>query len=454
MRAVTAWNTEHYAPPGCGNVPYISRLAPGERSVSFEYADPLGSDGLRAVYGRRGEAPLSSVPLSGGSCEICGLEPDTDHEISVEAPDGRRSSVRLARTGYVPGTVVNYLHPDDPACAFSGRYVASPSLLRLPDGRLLASHDVFGRDMPSNLSSLFESCDGGLSWHRVTDIFPLFWGKLFMFRGALYMLGCSNEYGDLLIGRSDDSGRTWTVPTVLFRGSANNREDGWHRAPMRVHIAGGRIMTDVQYGSWTRGLFLDAVISAPEDADLLDASNWVCSEPWNIRKDCPAEYPEAAKAGGIEGSLVTSPDGRVLDLLRICPGKTLVLSFDQARPEAKMTFEGLRDIPSTPSKWQIEYDEQSGNYIALVSRMLDDPPTRRNLMSLISSRDLVRWKVCDDLIDFRHADPKAVGFQYIDFIIDGNDLIYLSRTAFNSANSFHNSNYITFHRVRDFRRLL
>ncbi len=107
MRAVTAWNTEHYAPPGCGNVPYISRLAPGERSVSFEYADPLGSDGLRAVYGRRGEAPLSSVPLSGGSCEICGLEPDTDHEITVEAPDGRRSSVRLARTGYVPGTVVN-----------------------------------------------------------------------------------------------------------------------------------------------------------------------------------------------------------------------------------------------------------------------------------------------------------------------------------------------------------
>ena len=115
MKAVTAWNTEHYAPPGGGNVPYISRLAPGERSVSFEYADPIGSDGLRAVYGRRGEAPLSSVPLSGGSCEICGLGPDTDHEITVVAPDGRRSAVRLARTGYVPGTVVNYLHPDDPA---------------------------------------------------------------------------------------------------------------------------------------------------------------------------------------------------------------------------------------------------------------------------------------------------------------------------------------------------
>ena len=70
------------------------------------------------------------------------------------------------------------------------------------------------------------------------------------------------------------------------------------------------------------------------------------------------------------------------------------------------------------------------------------------------SRDLVSWKVCGDLIDFRHADPKAVGFQYVDFVIDGDDLIYLSRTAFNSANSFHNSNYITFHRVRDFRGLL
>ena len=132
----------------------------------------------------------------------------------------------------------------------------------------------------------------------------------------------------------------------------------------------------------------------------------------------------------------------------------MTLARESVPPEEKPAFEGLRDIPSTPSKWQIEYDEQSGNYIALVSRMLDDPPTRRNLMSLISSRDLVSWKVCGDLIDFRHADPKAVGFQYVDFIIDGDDLIYLSRTAFNSANSFHNSNYITFHRVRDFRGLL
>ena len=57
-------------------------------------------------------------------------------------------------------------------------------------------------------------------------------------------------------------------------------------------------------------------------------------------------------------------------------------------------------------------------------------------------------------MDLRDADPAFFGFQYADFIIDGNDILLLSRTAFSHAHSFHDSNFITFHRIKNFREML
>lgn len=68
------------------------------------------------------------------------------------------------------------------------------------------------------------------SFEYLAELFPCFWGKLFLDGGKLYMLGVSREYGDLLIGRSEDGGRNWGMPTVLFRGSGFAKECGIHRA--------------------------------------------------------------------------------------------------------------------------------------------------------------------------------------------------------------------------------
>ena len=66
-------------------------------------------------------------------------------------------------------------------------YLGSPSIVRMPDGRLLATHDYFGPRCPLNheaeehLSSVYRSSDDGRRWGFVArgDLvgraFVLFW---------------------------------------------------------------------------------------------------------------------------------------------------------------------------------------------------------------------------------------------------------------------------------------
>ncbi|GAB1359463.1 hypothetical protein MASR1M31_12470 [Porphyromonadaceae bacterium] len=50
------------------------------------------------------------------------------------------------------------------------------------------------------------------------------------------------------------------------------------------------------------------------------------------------------------------------------------------------------------------------------------------------------------------------GFQYVEWLIDGEDLVYLVRTAyddeFGGARNNHDANYLIFHRLEKFRKQL
>ena len=84
----------------------------------------------------------------------------------------------------------------------SKTYLGSPSILRLPDGALLASHDYFGLpNCPRNhedeesLTSIYRSEDDGLTWVNITHIMNCYWSSLFAHRGSVYILGVSQQYG-------------------------------------------------------------------------------------------------------------------------------------------------------------------------------------------------------------------------------------------------------------------
>ena len=452
MRSAESWSYPHYLPlheKARARAPYVCRIAPFADGFEFDFSDSAEGAQYRLIWRERDSEELHALTLDSFSGKVTGLDGGKDYAFRVERSDGISSTERLVRTGEAYGTVVNYLHPDDPEYAFSGRYLCSPSLIRLENGDLLASMDLYASGAPQNLTLIYISHDDGATWKHHSELFPCFWGKMFLSGGKLYMLGCSTEYGDVLIGRSDDGGKTWTPPTVLLRGSCHARQVGWHRAPMPVLIKNGRVMTDVQYGAWSEKVFCDAVLSAPEDGDLLSAESWVCTELFDAREHIS---PLSERIwGGIEGNVIEAPDGRVVDFLRFADKTALILDYDPEKPEDEPRLDSVIDFPATASKFNIVFDGVTKRYYAIASYALDEPQTRRNLLSLICSSDLREWSLCGHLIDRREDDPKTVGFQYVDFFIEGEDILYLCRTAWNGAHSFHDSNLTTFHRIKNFR---
>lgn len=466
MKGVTSWSFHPYKPFlfDTGDL-YVCRIFPGSGTVGFTWL-PLEDTESYTVHLRRRAAEgepenaYTEYSVTGTTFVIDGLDDNTDYEFYVSAGE-KTSRVRLARTGFVPGdVVVNYLHPDDRAYSFSGNYLCSPSLVRHPDGYLLASMDVFKGGAPQDLTLIFRSDDDGATWNYVSELFPCFWGRMFIHKGSLYMLSVNTEYGDLLIGRSDDGGVTFGVPTVLLRGSSGFKQPGVHKNPQKMLNYKGRLWTTLEWGSWASGTHAAMCASIDENADLLDAANWSFTPPVPYNPDWEGTA-KGPSSGCIEGCMTVAPDGSLYNVMRYqiggCEpsyGLALIMRADPDDPDKPLTFEKVIHFPGNHSKFEITYDEVSGCYISLVSYLCESHPTGRNWLALIASRDLEHWVHVRNIFDYRDQPEKDVGFQYIAYLIEGEDILFLSRTAFNHAANFHDANYSVFSRIRDFRKYL
>ena len=463
MKGHSLWSYAPYKPllRNVGDI-YICRVAPNENSIHFEWLD---SGEIYSVFYRKRDTEDFIKISTTENCEfdIVGLETDTDYEFYVSAND-KKSLTRLARTGEVVGSVVNYLHPDDTAYSFSGRYLCSPSLVRHPDGFLLASMDVFAGNHPQNLTLIFRSDDNGDSWHYVSELMPCFWGKMFILGSELYMLSCSTEYGDLLIGKSTDGGKTFTTPVCLLRGSnGKNGNNGVHKNPQNLFIHEGRIWNTLEWGNWDNPSFYHAamVMSASLEDDLLKPESWSFSDPLTYKSAWEGTVQNGWAAGTIEGTLCLSPKGELMNIMRYNimegdPPYGLVLAYkvNTSDPDAPLEYSHSIKMPCNNAKFMIKYDEASKKYYSIVSRIdCEERAFGRNLLSLMSSADLENWDTVCDLIDRRHEDMKKIGFQYVDFEFEGEDIIYLCRTSINNAHDYHDANYSTFHIIKNFRQI-
>jgi len=354
----------------------------------------------------------------------------------------------------VPGVVIAH------SPAASKRYIGSPSIAILPDGSYAASHDFFGPNAEQHTnptSVVFASKDRGKTWRKIADITPMFWAKLFVHEGSLYILGTRHMHGDLLIRRSEDNGQTWTEPATPATGLL--RTGRYHCAPCPRLVGNGRIWRSLETPTQgNRGGYDALVISAPVHADLLNAENWLVSE----RLIRPQEL------NWREGSLVPAPDGNIVSILRanLIAGERVGVGTESAaadkasivsvRPDGRaLRYDPKRDLIDMPgggAKFTVRYDKQTARYWAIVNKQTN-PKAYRNNLALISSANLRHWKVESPLL--YHPNAEKYAWQYVDWLFDGADIVFVSRTAFDDglggARSAHNANFMTFHKIEEFR---
>jgi len=444
MKAYNNWNYKPYFPFSRKfaeeKKPYICRLAPAENAFEFEWFDK-GSNGAHTLYyAKRASGEFEAVKLEGKKCRVDGLESYTDYEFYIESESGIRSVTRLVRTGKVPGVVINYLHPEDKQYAHSGNYLCSPCIVKAPGGSLVVSMDLFKSNSSQNVSVLFKSTDGGETWEYLTDLMPCFWGSLFVHQGKLWMIATSQEYGDLLIGYSEDDGETWSEPKVLVRGGSVGGTcvyGGPHKAPVPVVESNGRLWMAFEYGGrHTKDGFSNMVISADASSDISNPENWHVSEPVNV---CPEE---GGRAASIEGNVIETPDGNLINFLRYGKEKATVFKINASSPDSPLEYEGIRSFPMAHTKFEIRR-HKDGMYYSVGNTF-----PARTRAAVYKSSDLENWEFVCDVADFRHCDTTEVGFQYPAFIFDGDEMLILERTALNLANNFHDANFTLFYKVK------
>jgi len=370
--------------------------------------------------------------------------------------------VQLAVAGpeEVPGVVINHIRPS------TGVYVGSPGIAVLPNSQYLAKHDEFGpqsteRDVA--VTQVFRSADRGATWSHLATIKGMYWASIFSIGTDAYLMGTSRNHGSAVISRSTDGGKTWTIPKDRNCGLLLD-DARYHCAPVPVVIHRGRIWRGMEDAMGPDGWgthFRAFMMSAPADANLLLADNWTASN--RLGRD--PQWLEGKFAGWLEGNAVVTPEGEIVDILRVDyrpeGEKAAVIRISKDGKEA--TFDPRTDFVAFPGgskKFTIRCDPASKAYWTLSNPVLPghrdpDPARVRNAVALMRSADLRQWEI--RCIFLYHPDVDRHGFQYIDWLFEGDDIVAASRTAYgqgaDAAPRQHDANYLTFHRFKNFRAL-
>lgn len=363
-----------------------------------------------------------------------------------------------------PGRIVNHLSSD------TGQFVGSPSVAILPDGVILASHDIFGprsSEHQSGITLVFRSHDDGQTWAQVSIVQPAFWSSLFVYDGAVYLFGTTHHHGLVVIRRSTDAGTSWSVPDDMDTGLLTLRGQ-FHTAPMPMLFHEGRVWRAVEDATsgtvWGRR-YNPMMMSAPIGTDLLRRESWRFSE---VLFHLPG-WLGGRFGGWLEGNAIDLPDGRVADMLRVdyAPGgkAALVVLNPEENTLEFSPKNGFVDLPGGATKFSLRRDPESPDkspvYWTLTNAVpqdhASDKPNHagiRNTLVLYRSTDLHHWEPRSVVL--YHPDSHRHAFQYADWTFERNDIVAVCRTAWEDdrggAPNEHDANYLTFHRIPDFRR--
>ena len=364
-----------------------------------------------------------------------------------------------------------YLYTPAIAEGFDGRFVVAVDYGGPGTSALDGPRSDFGDYKAGNQIRVLLSDDRGAHWRETSARIPMMHEILFKAGESLYMIGHSRR---LLICRSDDNGETWSAPAVLCA------EGRWHQSCTSVDVYDGKVT--LAYERWISdghpwpGVG-PVLMQAPVSADLTLASSWKFSPLYDPDPAMEAALPAgmALEGDGHSGLLETNvvrvldpsrpfydslgrsvvllsranagmPDIGVMLRGREMPDGTLLIDrWPRKRGEALFAH-----IPGGHLKFHIVYDSESGLFWLLHSQS-DGIMQERRRLALSYSPDLLRWTFAG-LVAVGPSDHSAR--HYATMIVDGDDLCIVSRSGDLAARTAHDGNIITFHRVKDFRKLV
>ena len=346
-----------------------------------------------------------------------------------------------------------------------------PGLVKLPGGDLLATVPFWPRNAGGLTSEvrLARSSDGGRSWSQLPPL-PYFTATPWVHDGALYLfthrVGTEFRNDDLVLLGSDDGGQTWSEPVTLFQGHYWNCPTGIVVKDGRVYRAFDQL--DVSGRA-------ERVAAGELGSDLMDPRSWRISNAVAF-----PGVPQTLIRPGTRGNSrwlepnVVDVAGRMILISRVevaamtTAGIAGVCDLSDDGNELHLKFTQFYPIPGGQNKLHVIHDPVSKLFWTPATLVTDSQDqfgfcraarrrgefagsggNERRILMLMYSLDALNWFQAGCIA---MAAKLRQSFMYACPLIDGDDLLILSRTS-RDARDQHDADLCTFHRISNFRRL-
>lgn len=395
-------------------------------------------------------------------------------------------------------------------------YAYTPGICVLPGGRLVITMDV-GQNVSGSIINdhgyVYISDDHGQTWRQVCS-FPFRHARPFTAGKSVYVLGHLNG---LRIIRSDDGGETWSEYSQLNERkpfpSLKSACNVWYRGDYLYLVIDDPIVKpdDPRYAVpvWEVNFSTPMLMRANVHDDLLKRESWTFAEELRF---CDAVKEKELNYHGIpflknwnevdhweEGKFVDYPMGwletnvvQITDpkhywydpsghtfhlFMRAHTSGTGYCCIAKAveQPDGRITTELIKapsgrdwvflPMPGGQMRFHMLYDEQTKLYW-LLSTQATDSMTRMELLSAeryntpCDERQRMQLSFSKNCVDWCFAGIVAAGKtekqsrHYASMAFDGDDIVIASRSGDENSATAHDTNLITFHRVKNFRSLI